>query len=119
MQELLIYLPGILLAYVAFVLTVASPGPNVMCLMGTSMSVGRTAGIAYAFGVAAGTLTWGMLSVIGLSALLSSYALALYAIKIFGGVYLLWLAYKAFKSSLRDYDIETTILSGKSLTHID
>ncbi len=111
MQEITTYLPGILLAYAAFILTVASPGPNVMCLMGTSMSVGRKAGVSYALGVAIGTLTWGVLSVIGLSALLSTYALALYVIKVFGGLYLLWLAYKAFKSSRSEYDIETTELS--------
>lgn len=119
MQELMFYLPGILLSYVAFILTIASPGPNVLCLMGTSMSVGRTAGIAYALGVTAGTLTWGLLSVIGLAALLSTYALTLTVVKVLGGAYLLWLAYKAFKSSLSDYDIETTALSESELKFFD
>jgi amino acid exporter len=39
MTELAIYLPGILLSYSAFLLAIASPGPNVMAVMGTSMAV--------------------------------------------------------------------------------
>lgn len=119
MQELTTNMPGILLAYAAFILTIASPGPNTLCLMSTSMSIGRTAGIAYALGVAMGTLTWGILGVIGLSALLSTYAFALYAIKLFGGTYLLWLAYKALKSSVSDDDIESTALSGHPQSKVD
>lgn len=105
------YFPGILLAYAAHFLTVVSPGPNVLCLMGTSMSAGRKVGLVYAAGIAVGTLTWGILSVVGLAALISGYAAALYAIKIFGGVYLLWLAFKAFKSSLSESDIEAQSLA--------
>jgi len=39
-----------------------------------------------------------MLTVVGLSALIASCAAALEAIKIAGGMYLLWLAYKAFRA---------------------
>jgi threonine/homoserine/homoserine lactone efflux protein len=53
--------------------------------------------LALALGVAAGTLTWALLTAIGLSTLLATYASALLFIKIFGGLYLLWLAYKAFR----------------------
>ena len=42
MQDITIYLPGILLAYSAFLLAIASPGPNVLAVIGTSMSVGRS-----------------------------------------------------------------------------
>ena len=46
------------------------------------MSEGRKAGIALAFGIAAGSLSWSLLSVLGLSAVLATYAAALIAIKI-------------------------------------
>jgi hypothetical protein len=85
MDQLSTYLPGILLAYSAFLLGILSPGPNVLAVMGTSMSVGRTSGLALAFGVAFGSLTWATLTVLGLSALLAAYASALTAIKIAGG----------------------------------
>lgn len=95
-----IWIPGILMTYGAFLFAVASPGPNVLAVMGVSMSDGRKAGIALAFGIAAGSLSWSLLSVLGLSAVLATYAAALTAIKIVGGLYLLWLGVKAFRSAL-------------------
>ncbi|MCK0095194.1 LysE family transporter [Yoonia sp. F2084L] len=112
MQDFALYLPGIMLAYSAFLLGIASPGPNVLAVMGTSMSVGRTSGVALAMGVAVGSLTWSLLTAFGLSALLATYASALLVIKIFGGAYLLWLAYKAFKSAASPHDIEAKELAG-------
>ncbi len=116
MDDLYLYLPGILLAYSAFLLAIASPGPNVLAVIGTSMSVSRSSGLALAMGVATGSFTWAILTVFGLSALLATYASALLAIKIFGGLYLLWLAYKSFKSAASDHDIAATTLSGKRRT---
>ncbi|MEJ8561456.1 LysE family translocator [Yoonia sp. GPGPB17] len=112
MQDIALYLPGILLAYSAFLLGIASPGPNVLAVMGTSMSVGRASGIALAMGVAIGSFTWAVLTAFGLSALLATYASALLIIKVFGGAYLLWLAYKAFKSAASPHDIEAKELRG-------
>jgi threonine/homoserine/homoserine lactone efflux protein len=43
---------------------------------------------------------------------LATYASALLAIKIFGGLYLLWLAYKSFKSAASAHDIEAKELEG-------
>ena len=94
-----VYLPGIGLSYAAFLITIASPGPNVLALISTSMSVGRKAGMALALGISYGSLTWALLTAFGLSALLMTYAHALTTIKIIGGIYLFWLAYNAFKSA--------------------
>jgi amino acid exporter len=99
------YISGILLAYTAFLLAIASPGPNVLAVIGVSMSVGRRSGMALAFGIAAGSFCWAVLTASGLSALLASYAAALTMIKIAGGLYLLWLAYKAFRSAAAARDI--------------
>jgi len=118
MAEITLYLPGILLAYTAFLLAIASPGPNVLAIMGTSMSVGRPEGLALAIGVSMGTLIWSTLAVTGLTALLSQFSIALVAIKIFGGLYLLWLAYKAFKSAASKHDIEAKALEGGSRTKL-
>jgi len=118
MEQISLFLPGILLAYSAFLLAIISPGPNVLAVMGTSMSAGRLAGLALSLGVAAGSLTWATLTVLGLSALLASYAVALTYIKIAGGVYLLWLAYKSFKAARSDRDVEVSELDGGNGTRI-
>lgn len=112
MSEITPYLPGIVLAYSAFLLSIASPGPNILAVLGTSISLGRKPGIALALGIACGSFTWASLAVIGLSALLASFAAALIAIKVAGGLYLLWLAYKAFRSAASRHDIEAKALGG-------
>jgi len=112
MQDISLYLPGVFLAYSAFLLAIASPGPNILAVIGTSMSVNRTSGMSLAMGVATGSFTWALLTVFGLSAILATYASALLFIKIFGGLYLLWLAYKSFKSAASSHDIEAKELAG-------
>ena len=112
MAELSIYLPGILLAYSAFLLSIMSPGPNVLAILGTSMSAGRRPGLGLAAGVATGSFCWALLTVTGLSALLAAYAAALTVIKVVGGLYLLWLAFKAFRSAASKHDIAATTLAG-------
>ncbi|MEQ9643637.1 MAG: LysE family transporter [Alphaproteobacteria bacterium] len=93
------YLPGILLAYSFFALGLISPGPNILSIMGTSMSNGRRAGQALALGVSSGSLLWGLLTMFGLAAILALYASVITVIKIAGALYLLWLAYRAFRSA--------------------
>lgn len=104
------------MAYTAFLLATASPGPNVLAVIGTSMSIGRSSGMALAMGVAAGSFCWAALTAAGLTALLATYASALIVIKISGGLYLLWLAYKAIKSAASQHDIEAKELAGGKRT---
>ncbi|MGM4986269.1 LysE family translocator [Rhizobium sp. 11_C7_N12_5] len=92
------HLPEIGLAFGAFALGMFSPGPNILSVVGTSMAVSRKAGIALALGISAGSFLWACMTAVGLTALIAAYASVLTAIKIVGGVYLLWLAFKAFRS---------------------
>lgn len=112
MEHFSIFLPSLLLAYGAFLLTVLSPGPNVLAVIGTSMAVDRASGLALGMGVATGTLFWSSLSAIGLSQIITSYAWALVLVKVLGGVFLLWLAFKAFRSAASPHEIETQELAG-------
>src|SRR5262249_61019008 len=109
MGEVSHYLPGILLAYSACLLGLARPGPNVLAVLGTAMGEGRRAGIALALGIATGSVLWALLTAAGLSALLATYAAALTAIKIAGGLYLLWLAFKAFRAAASACAIAATV----------
>jgi amino acid exporter len=106
MDAMSLYLPGILLAYSACFLGLMSPGPNILAVMGTSMSVNRKSGMALAMGVATGSFCWAVITASGLSALIIAYGSALFVIKILGGLYLLWLAYKSFRSAFSSHDIE-------------
>lgn len=113
MANLYPYLPGFLLGYGVFMLAMLSPGPNILTIMGTSMSVSRSAGMSLAFGTAIGSLCWAILAVMGLSAIIANYAWVLVVIKIAGGAFLLWLAYKSFIAASKTHDISASALIGK------
>lgn len=95
------YWPDLLLLYAAFALAVGSPGPSNMMIMSTAMQAGRKPALALAAGVTAGSFTWGVLSAAGVSALIAAHAGALYAIKLLGGAYLLYLGWRSARAALR------------------
>jgi len=99
------YWPQIVLVYSFVLLGLASPGPNILSIVATSMSAGRRAGVAMALGISAGSFIWACLTAVGLTALIAAYASIMLAIKIAGGLYLLWLALKAFRASLNPLPI--------------
>lgn len=101
MSALVDHLPDVLLALSAMTLALASPGPNVLAVIGTSMGVGRASGTALALGVAAGTLVWATAATLGLTALLATWAGAMSAIRLAGGGYLIWLGVRALRSAAR------------------
>jgi threonine efflux protein len=90
-----------LLAYFAFVIGVASPGPSVLAVMGMAMAQGRTRALVLASGVVSGSLFWGLCAALGLAALMQRYATALVLVKVLGGLYLLWMAWQAARKAVR------------------
>jgi threonine/homoserine/homoserine lactone efflux protein len=100
-DDLIRHLPDLALVYSAFFLAVASPGPSNLAVMATSMERGRRAGLTLALGVTTGSLTWGILAAIGVSALIVAHPGALYTIKIIGGLYLLFLAWRSARSAMQ------------------
>lgn len=101
MSILLPYLPQLMVAWGAYIIATASPGPAIVAIISTSISRGRAGGLALALGVLTGSYTWAMLAAAGLSALIRTYGNALFVLKIVGGLYLLWLAFKALKAAMR------------------
>lgn len=89
----------LLLVFSAFFLAVVSPGPSNMAVMATAMSRGRRTALTLAAGVTAGSFTWGCLAAAGVTALLATSPHALYAVKIAGGLYMFYLAFRAAKSA--------------------
>ncbi|MDR2334794.1 MAG: LysE family translocator [Burkholderiaceae bacterium] len=89
------------LIYGTYLIATASPGPSNMAIMGTAMRDGRRPALALAAGVVTGSLFWAILAATGISAVLTAYAQALVALKIAGGLYLLWLAFCASQSAMK------------------
>lgn len=89
------------LGWLTFFTLCASPGPSVFAIMGTSLAQGRSAGMRLAAGVTTGSVFWGVVSATGVAMLLQTVGWALTALKIAGGLYLLWLAFKAARAATR------------------
>lgn len=98
------YLDHLLMVYAVYIFGTASPGPSNMTIMAVAMQCGRRAALTLAAGVITGSLTWAALAATGLSAVLATYADALLAIKICGGFYLLYLAWKSGRAALQVHD---------------
>ena len=93
-------LQHLLLVYATYVIAAGSPGPSNMRIMGVAMQQGRQAALTLAAGVVTGSIFWGMMAATGISVLLTRYAEVLTVLKIFGGLYLLFLAFRAGRAAL-------------------
>ncbi|SFU65034.1 LysE family translocator [Pseudoduganella namucuonensis] len=82
----------------AAILITASPGPDNLMVLGVGMSRGRARGIVFGLGCALGCLTHTLLATLGVSALIAASPVAFTALKVFGGLYLVWLGWGALRS---------------------
>src|SRR5262245_54242891 len=91
---------NLLLAYTAYLVGTASPGPSNLAIMSTAAHHGRKAALAFALGVISGSMFWATVAALGVSAALVAWSQFVIAVKIFGGLYLLWLAFKSGRTAL-------------------
>ncbi len=82
----------------AAVLITASPGPDNLMVLGFGISRGRAQGIAFGLGCGFGCLSHTLLAVLGVSALIAASPMAFAALKVCGGLYLVWLGIHALRS---------------------
>lgn len=82
----------------AAILITLSPGPDNMMVLGVGIAKGRVRGIAFGLGCALGCLNHTLLAVIGVSALVAASPTAFTALKIVGGLYLVWMGVQALRS---------------------
>lgn len=109
-------LSGLFVALGILAFGFVSIGPNILAIIGTSMESGRKSGAELALGVGFGSGLWASLTVIGLTSLITAYAGIVFFLKIFGACYLLWLAYKAFRSAASSSDVfQAQAKTGKNL----
>jgi len=109
-------LSSLFLALGIFSVGFISIGPNILAIIGTSMERGRRDGIQLALGVGTGSGIWATLTVAGLTALITAYAGFVTVLKVFGAIYLLWLACKAFRSAATpDAKLKPTAARGRNL----
>jgi threonine/homoserine/homoserine lactone efflux protein len=88
-----------LLAFIgAGLLLNITPGPDVLYIVGRSLSQGRLAGVVSALGIGAGSLVHVAAAALGLSTLMLAVPLAYDVVRYAGAVYLIWLGVRALSS---------------------
>lgn len=95
----------------------ASPGPSFVLVARTSVAVSRRAGLASALGMGVGGVIFAALALLGLQALLTQVGWLYALLKLAGGTYLAWLAFRLWRGAgepLTMAEPETTAPSGIS-----
>jgi threonine/homoserine/homoserine lactone efflux protein len=80
------------------VVLVITPGQDTFFILGRSLSGGRTAGIAAALGISAGSVLHTFAAALGLSALLATSPYAFMTVKFAGAAYLVFIGVRALMS---------------------
>lgn len=94
------------LIMLAALIGVASPGPSILAIVGTSMRSGRRIGLALAAGVTTGSFIWSFGAAAGLSAVMLANAWLVEAIRYCGAAYLLFLAFKSARAAMTPGEAE-------------
>ena len=100
MTELPPFLPGFIAAYAILLVGASSPGPAVAMLLGISTNQGRGRAMVTCLGIATGSMTINLLTMLGVGLLLSQAAWAMALLRVVGAAYLAWLAWGAFRKML-------------------
>ncbi|MDD3343850.1 MAG: LysE family translocator [Sulfurospirillaceae bacterium] len=80
-----------------FMLGTMSPGPSFILIAKTAVSKSRKEGFSVAIGLGLGAVVFSLLAIFGLYAILQTIPFLYGFLKVLGGMYLLYLAYKIWK----------------------
>ena len=118
LQKLFLLNTELLISFVFATAALAiSPGPDNIYVLMQSMVNGRASGLATVAGLISGCLVHTTLVAFGVSVLIKESDLIFFIIKLCGAIYLLYLAYKVFRSSSQ-IDFNTNGVPKKSLTSL-
>jgi len=92
-----------------------SPGPSFVYVAQNAVARSRNHGLVTAMGTGVGAAIFALLALLGLQAFLLAVPVAYTALKIVGGVYLLWLAYKIIRHSREPLSMGKVSMGEKTL----
>lgn len=99
----------------ALLLGAMSPGPTSIYVAKNSIAISRQHGLFTALGTGLGAAIFALLAVLGLQAFLLAVPSAYLALKICGGLYLLWMAFKIIKHAKEPIDAGQDTMAQMSL----
>jgi threonine/homoserine/homoserine lactone efflux protein len=96
-MDALLALPQTVAFLAAAILVTLAPGPDNLLVLSLGMARGRRSGVAFGLGCALGCLNHTLLAALGVSALIAASPVAFTALRIAGGLYLIWLGIQAIR----------------------
>lgn len=107
----------ILLILGALLAGAMSPGPSFVVVANIALGTSRNDGVAASIGMCAGSVILSILALMGLHAVLVNVPSLYIALKVFGGLYLIYLAIKLWRGANKPFDVNPAVLSdNKSLS---
>ena len=98
-MDALLTLPQFAAFIAAAILITLAPGPDNLMVLSLGMARGRKPGVAFGLGCALGCLNHTLLAALGVSALIAASPPAFTALKVAGGLYLIWLGVQAIRNA--------------------
>ena len=98
-MDALLTLPQFAAFLAAAILITLAPGPDNLMVLSLGMARGRKPGVAFGLGCALGCLNHTLLAALGVSALIAASPPAFTALKVAGGLYLIWLGVQAIRNA--------------------
>ena len=87
----------------------AAPGPAMLYALRTSLASGRAAGLSAALGLAIVASGWTLAALLGLEGLFALFPWAYGTLKIAGAVYLMWIAWRTWRSADEPVELGATV----------
>jgi threonine/homoserine/homoserine lactone efflux protein len=98
-SDFLLSLPQLSGFLAVAVLITLAPGPDNLMVLSLGMARGRQAGVMFGLGCALGCINHTLLAALGVSALIAASPVAFTALKMAGGLYLVWLGVQAIRNA--------------------
>lgn len=99
-----------LAAFLAFaglvIFAAASPGPAVLMAARTGLTEGFRTGFMLAMGIGAGAVVWALAAMFGLNLVFAAAPSLLWALKIGGAAYLMWMAWRLWREARQPFVTE-------------
>lgn len=99
--------PGAFLTFAGLVTFAAiSPGPAVLMAARTGLTEGARTGVMLAMGIATGAMFWALAAMFGLNLIFAAAPALLWALKIGGAGYLLWMGWNLWRNAPKPFMTE-------------
>ena len=98
---------------IASLIIVISPGADSFLLLRSTVNGGMPAGLRTLGGIVTGNISWAILTISGIGLLVSQVPVAMFLLKILGGLYLVYLAAMSLRSGLRKATPATAVAAAE------